>query len=262
MACVPGSIADANDEAQFAELKVQGELAERAWKHSVQGSAGDSPKFPSHQLIARPQSGAYNPPVNYISEVQAGGGVPLYQLKITLKWSKPPIWRRVIVRADMSLARLHDVIQIAMGWKNSHLHQFIAGSGFVRTYYGKPDPEFSDIGSEMLDGRRYTVADLAPVPKRKFVCEYDFGDGWQHDVLAEKILPPDPAFKHPVCLAGKNACPPEDCGGMGGYYNLLDIMADAKHPEHEEMKEWIGGGLDPAEFDLDGINSVLKRIKA
>ncbi len=189
-------------------------------------------------------------------------GVLLYQLKITLKWSKPPIWRRVVVRADMRLDRLHGVIQIVMGWTDSHLHQFIASAGFVRTYYGNTNPEFGDMGSETLSEKRYTVADLAPATKRKFIYEYDFGDGWQHDVVAEKILPPDPSFKHAVCLAGANACPPEDCGGIGGYYNLLEVMADPKHPGHAEMKEWIGGGLDAAEFDLNGVNAVLKRLKA
>lgn len=189
-------------------------------------------------------------------------GVPRYQLKITLKWSKPPIWRRVVVRADMTLDRLHNVIQIVMGWTDSHLHQFIAGAGLVRTYYGKPDPEFADMGSEMLNEKRYTVADLAPAAKKKFIYEYDFGDGWQHDVVAEKILPPEASFKHPVCLAGANACPPEDCGGMGGYYNLLEIMADPRHPEHADMKEWIGGVFDAAQFSLESINGALKRPKA
>lgn len=196
--------------------------------------------------------------MNYISEVQSGGGVPLYQLKITLKWSKPPIWRRVVVRADMPLHRLHGLIQIVMGWTNSHLHQFNVG----RTFYGKPDPEFADMGSETLNEKRYTVADLAPVAKKKFIYEYDFGDGWQHEVKVEKVLPLDAAFKHPVCLAGANACPPEDCGGIGGYYNLLEILADPKHPEHADMKEWIGGELDAAEFDLNEVNAVLKRLKA
>lgn len=105
--------------------------------------------------------------MNFISEDQSGGGVPLYQLKITLKWSKPPIWRRVIVRADMTLDRLHNVIQIVMGWTNSHLHQFIVG----RTFYGKPDPELADMGSETLNEKRHTVADLAPAPKKKFIYE-------------------------------------------------------------------------------------------
>src|SRR3974390_1120526 len=97
-----------------------------------------------------------------ISEVQPGVVPPLYQLKITLKWSKPPIWRRVVVRSDTPLARLHNIIQIAMGWTNSHLHQFISGSGFPPTFYGVPDPEFADMGTETLNEKRYTVADLAP----------------------------------------------------------------------------------------------------
>lgn len=201
------------------------------------------------------------PPVNLISETQPGGGVPLYQLKITLKWSKPPIWRRVVVRGDMTLDRLHNVIQIAMGWTDSHLHQFIAGSGFSRTFYGRPDPEFADMGSATLNEKRYSVADLAPTAKRKFIYEYDFGDGWRHDVVAEKILPPDPAFKHPMCLAGANACPPEDCGGIGGYYNLLEILRDPQHPEHADMKDWIGGDLNAEEFSVKGVNLVFKRLK-
>jgi hypothetical protein len=200
--------------------------------------------------------------VDLISEVPSGGSAPLYQLKITLKWSKPPIWRRVVVRGDMTLDRLHNVIQIAMGWTDSHLHQFVVGSGLARTCYGRPDPEFADLGTETLNEKRYTVGDLAPVAKRKFIYEYDFGDSWHHEVVAEKILPADPAFRHPVCLAGAKACPPEDCGGIGGYYNLLGILADPKHPEHEDMKEWIGGELNTEQFSMDDINSIFKRLKA
>jgi hypothetical protein len=200
--------------------------------------------------------------MNYISAAQAAGGTPLYQLKITLRQSNPPIWRRVVVRSDMALDRLHTVVQIVMGWTNSHLHQFLAGSGFAVTYYGVPDPESADMGNKTLNEKRYTVADLAPAARRKFSYEYDFGDSWEHQILLEKILPPDPAFKHPALLAGANACPPEDCGGLPGFYNLLGILADPKHPEHEEMSDWIGGEFDPSAFDLDGINAVLKRIKA
>ena len=108
--------------------------------------------------------------------------------------------------ADIRLDRLHTVIQVMMGWTNSHLHQFAVG----RTFYGRPDPEFADMGSEVLNEEHYTVADLAPVAKKKFVYEYDLGDGWEHEVVLEKVLPPDPAFGHPVCLAGGNACPPDD----------------------------------------------------
>ena len=182
----------------------------------------------------------------------------MFQLKITLRYSKPPIWRRVLVRADMPLDRLHHVIQIAMGWTNSHLHQFVLG----RTYYGVPDPESDSFGPETLNEKRHTVADLAPAPKKKFLYEYDFGDSWQHEVLVEKVLAPDATLKHPVCLAGANACPPEDCGGIPGYYDLLEAMADPQHERHEEMKEWLGGDWDASSFDVEETNLDLKRIKA
>ena len=187
-----------------------------------------------------------------------GGGTPLYQLKVTLRLSKPPIWRRLVVRADMKLDRLHRVIQIAMGWSDCHLHQFRLG----RVYYGVPDREFEGFGGETLNEKDYTLADLAPGPKKKFIYEYDFGDSWEHEVRVEKALPPDLAFKHPVCLAGANACPPEDCGGIHGYYELLAALADPKHEQHEEMKEWVGGKWDASQFDLEGINAGLKRVKA
>jgi len=162
----------------------------------------------------------------------------------------------------MRLDCLHNVIQIAMGWTDSHLHQYLVGSGFARTFYGQPDPEFADMGNEMLNEKRYTVADVAPSTRRKFSYEYDFGDSWDHEVVLEKILPPDAAFKHLKCLAGANASPPEDCGGLWGYYNLLEALADSKHPEHEEMIEWMGGAFDPARFDLNAVNAALKQLKA
>jgi len=193
-----------------------------------------------------------------ISKVQSGGGAPLYQLKITLKWSDPPISRRVVARADMPLDRLHVLIQIAMGWTNDHLHHFVVG----HVFYGVPDPGFAGMGGDTLNEKRHTLADLAPAAKKKFIYEYDFGDSWEHEVKVEKVLPADAAFKHPVCLAGENACPPEDCGGIPGYYNLLEIMADPKHPEHAEMKDWLGGELDATSFDLNAVNAALKRIKA
>jgi len=200
--------------------------------------------------------------VNSTPKTSPRSGVPLYQLKITLKWSKPPIWRRVVVRGDTTLDRLHTVIQVAMGWIDCHLHQFITEQESGLVYYGKPDPEFADMGGEMLNEQRYTLAQLAPAARQKFVYEYDFGDSWQHDVVVEKILPPDPTFKHPVCLAGENACPPEDCGGMGGYYHLLEVLANPRHLEHEEFKHWLGGEFNAGEFSAEGVNLVLKRLKA
>jgi hypothetical protein len=187
-----------------------------------------------------------------------GGATPLYQLKITLRDCKPPIWRRIVVRADMKLDRLHRVIQTAMGWSDCHLHQFVVG----RVFYGVPDRERDDFGTETFNEKRYTVANLAPVAKGKFIYEYDFGDSWEHEVLVEQVLPPDADFKHPVCLGGANACPPEDCGGIPGYYDLLAALADPKHEQHEEMKEWVGGAWDATRFSLEDANAGLKRIKA
>ena len=186
------------------------------------------------------------------------GGAALYQLKIALQWSDPAIWRRVVVRSDMTLDRLHNVIQFAMPWTDCHMHQFIVG----RTYYGKPDPGMAGFGHETLNEKKYSIADIAPAAKKKFIYEYDFGDGWEHEIIVEKVLPPAAAFKRPVCLAGENACPPDDCGGMPGYYNLLETLADPKHPDHGHLKEWIGGEWDAARFDLDEANDSLKRLKA
>lgn len=188
--------------------------------------------------------------------MDVGGGTRLYQLKITLRYSKPAIWRRVVVRADMPLERLHHVIQIVMGWTDTHLHQFVLG----RKFYGVPDTEGDSYGTETLNEKQYTVADLAPASKKKFSYEYDFGDSWEHEILVEKALPPDAAVKHPVCLAGANACPPEDCGGIIGYYDLLEAMADPKHERHEEMKEWVGEDWAEKTFDLEETNAMLKRL--
>ena len=179
-----------------------------------------------------------------------------YQLKITLKWTKPPIWRRVIVRGNTKLNLLHDVIQSVMGWMNCHLHQFKAGGRF----YGVPDPDYQDMGTEMLNERRYTVSDLAEIAKT-FTYDYDFGDSWEHQVKIEKVLPPDPDFKHPICVAGDKACPPEDCGGIPGYYRLLEALANPRRPEHEELKSWIGGQWNADHFNLDQANAALSRIK-
>ncbi len=198
-----------------------------------------------------------------IGLVEPTGGTPRYQLKITLKYSRPVIWRRIVVPASFKLDRLHDVIQRVMPWTNSHLHHFMVGTPYGRdcAFYGQPNSEFAGLGSDELDEKRFTLADIAPGAKAKFIYEYDFGDGWEHQIVVEKVLPPEAGFKHVICLAGANACPPDDCGGIPGYYQMLEIIADPKHPEQESMKEWLGGEWDPARFDLDGANAALKRFK-
>ncbi len=184
----------------------------------------------------------------------------IYQLKITLEHSKPPIWRRVQVAADIRLSRLHDVIQVAMGWYDAHLHQFIVGRYPDETLYGVPHPDYGDWGPTMNDESLTKLNQILMAEKDKFTYEYDFGDGWKHIILLEKILPPEEGVTYPRCIKGKRACPPEDCGGVWGYYHLLDVLADPENPEHEEMLEWLGGELDPEYFDLDEVNTRLQNI--
>lgn len=179
---------------------------------------------------------------------------PVWQLKITLKDSSPPIWRRILVAGDTSLAKLHRILQTVMGWTDSHLHQFMID----RRYYGVPDPEF---GNETEDERRVKLVEVVHGEKDRFLYEYDFGDGWSHQILVEKIAPKEEGKYYPVCVAGKRSCPPEDCGGIWGYQNFLEAISDPKHPEHESMTEWIGARFDPEAFKLDWINQQLRGVK-
>ena len=181
----------------------------------------------------------------------------IYQLKITLCDSKPPIWRRFLVPSDMNLAKLHHVIQEVMGWTDSHLHQFKVGN----IYYGATYPNDFDGAPETRDERKARLDMLVSRLKAKFIYEYDFGDSWEHEVVLEKILPPESGIKYPVCIAGKRACPPEDCGGVWGYDSLLETINDPNHPEHEDMVEWLGGDFDPEAFDAEVVNKALRLIR-
>jgi len=180
----------------------------------------------------------------------------VYQLKITLKGSKPPIWRRVLVPENATLFSLHEIIQQVMGWQDYHLHAFtIAGQ-----IYGSPeDDEYDDFGTK--NETRYRLSKLGLREKAKFSYEYDFGDSWEHTILVEKITGADPAAVYPVCIAGKRAAPPEDSGGIWGYENLMQVIADPAHEDHEEMLEWLGDDFDPEEFDLDDVNAALQQLK-
>lgn len=182
----------------------------------------------------------------------------VYQIKVTLRGSRPPIWRRFQVPGDVTLYRLHRVLQVVMGWTDSHLHQFIVNE----IYYRMPDPD--DIPSERFevrDERRARLQALAPQVPFKFVYEYDFGDSWRHELLVEAVQEPRAGSRYPTCLAGKRACPPEDCGGIWGYADFLRAIADPRHPEHETMREWIGGSFDPEAFDLEDVNAALRRMR-
>ncbi len=173
----------------------------------------------------------------------------IHELRVTLRGSEPAIWRRVQVKSDMTLARLHGVLQTSMGWTNSHLHQFQAGA----TCYGERDAEFPERRSE----KQALLGEVLREPNDTLVYQYDFGDGWEHDVVLERVLPPVPGCKYPYMTGGERACPPEDCGGLGGYEELLRVLADPADPEHEDLVEWVGGSFDPEEFDVAERNRAF-----
>jgi hypothetical protein len=176
----------------------------------------------------------------------------VYQLKVTMRGIRPPIWRRVRVAGGLTLARLHDALQEAFGWTNSHLHQFRVG----RECFGVPDRDGWG-GPEVIDERRVRLEDVADV-KSRLVYEYDFGDGWEHDIVVERVdVGGEPV---PTCVDGRRSRPPEDCGGPHGYDNLLLILADPKHPEHAEMREWAGPYFHAEQFDLDFTNKQLRAL--
>lgn len=179
---------------------------------------------------------------------------PIYQLKVTLRESKPPIWRRLLVPAGTKLSTLHDILQAAMGWTDSHLHMFRVG----KVAYGVPS---DDDWIEVLDEQKATLAQVLPRAKSKMVYEYDFGDGWEHEILVEKVLDTEPGATSPVCVTGKRACPPEDCGGVWGYEEFLEAIKDPDHPEHDAMLDWVGYDFDPEAFDVDEINDALASLR-
>jgi hypothetical protein len=173
----------------------------------------------------------------------APGPASVYQLKITLQGIKPPVWRRVLVDAGSHLDHVHEVIQAAFGWWSYHLHEFeIAGK-----QYGVPDPD-DDWGTPTIDEGFIRLDDVA-TEGSSFVYLYDFGDGWDHRIVVEKVFPATSDIVVPSCIGGRRACPPEDCGGPGGYGHLLEILADPTHPDHRERTEWIGSPFDPDAFD-------------
>jgi hypothetical protein len=188
------------------------------------------------------------------------GSIPaserLYQFKITLLESQPPIWRRIQVK-DCTVDKLHEHIQTAMGWTNSHLHQFDIDG---KTY---GDPQLLDHGLEdqpCIDSTVTKISEILPEDGKQFPFryEYDFGDSWQHEVLFEGCLRAEKRKRYPVCLEGERACPPEDSGGVWGYADLLEALADPDHEEHEDCVEWAGD-FDPERFDAGDRTKAMRR---
>ncbi len=173
-----------------------------------------------------------------------------YRLKVTLQEVRPPIWRRFTVRDDVTLLKLHELLQIIMGWTDSHLHQFVAGGMRLSC------PEF-DLPPPQRDEGRVRLRDVLKKPNDRLVYEYDFGDGWEHAIVLEEVLAHEPRARYPVIFDGKRSCPPDDCGGPPGYEQLLEALAKPDHPEHEEMREWAGKEFDPERFDVGALNRVF-----
>lgn len=182
---------------------------------------------------------------------RAADGV--FQLKVTLRGIRPPIWRRVHVPGKLRLGDLHHVIQTVFGWTDSHLHQFETAA----RRFGAP----RDFDQEILDEAQVTISEALGTAVKRFAYIYDFGDNWEHEVVVEKVIGGDSGRERPLCLAGRRHRPPEDCGGPPGYAAFLDAISNPRHPEHEAMREWVGGDFDPEAFDIAAVNRALAGLR-
>lgn len=183
------------------------------------------------------------------------GNATVYRFKITLKDTRPPIWRRIDTK-DVTLEKLHELIQAAMGWTNSHLHQFEIGD----TRYTDPrfmEDALDDFGAISYAGVRVSDLVARHGTKLRMDYEYDFGDGWQHSVVLEKATDAEPGVRYPRCIGGDRACPPEDVGGVWGFADFVEAITDSDHEQHEEFLEW-NGPFDPTAFDAKKATRRMK----
>lgn len=175
------------------------------------------------------------------------------QFKVALRYIRPPIWRRVVLPDNYTLGQLHDVIQVAMGWQDCHMHAFRFGDVH---YTSQQAFEMGEM--DMENEETVFLSRVVTRAKQRFIYEYDFGDSWEHEIVAEKMLPFDPQVKYPVCLTGARACPPEDCGSFPGYCDILEALrAPKKTQDQKELLEWLEDGYDPERFDLETVNRRL-----
>lgn len=182
----------------------------------------------------------------------------MFQIEISLIDSEPKIWRKISIPSDLLLSDFHKVIQTTMGWTNSHLHQFIKDENFYAEKH--PDADMWDeMGSIDYKKEKIRVSDLLKAEKDTMIYEYDFGDGWEHKIVLEKISSVENRKKQPYCLDGKMNCPPEDCGGIWGYKEMLEVLKQPKNEGYEELIEWLGDEFDPKYFNKTEVNKLLKK---
>jgi Plasmid pRiA4b ORF-3-like protein len=208
--------------------------------------------MPSKKRSHNGKQGSHRPDEAAQTRSRTDKSSQLFQFKITLLEITPPIWRQIQV-PDCTLGELHKVIQAAMGWENCHLHRFIIDG--VR--YGVPEP---DLKLKNEDKVLLSQIVLKSGKGFRFRYEYDFGDGWMHDVVFEGNSPNEVGQNFPVCLDGSRACPPEDCGGPYGYPEFLEAIVDPKHERHAELLQWVGGKFDPEQFDAKTATVAMMKV--
>ncbi len=182
----------------------------------------------------------------------------ILQLKIWLEGISPKIWRRFFVSNTITFHQLYLIIQTVMGWDNYHLYSFRVGD---KEYQDEKSEDFGDFDDEEILSSRKEKMGVLKV-KQKFLYTYDFGDDWEHEVIVEKILGPEEGKIYPFCLEGERNCPPEDCGSVSGYYNLMEIRKNKSHPEYKRLiQEWLGEDYDPELFVINWVNARLQGKK-
>jgi hypothetical protein len=181
----------------------------------------------------------------------------IFRVHVSMVETVPPIWRRIELSSQTTLKKFHRILQIALGWSNSHLHEFVVDG----QRYGVSDPMYDEPGDVIAEGT-VRLSDVLAAPDSQFLYIYDFGDNWRHVVLLESVLSAEPGLEYPRVLGGVRSCPPEDCGGTGGYADLLEILTDPTHEEFEHMRQWVGPRFNAEVFSADAVNERFRRNRS
>jgi Plasmid pRiA4b ORF-3-like protein len=181
----------------------------------------------------------------------------IYRIKIGILETNPIVWRRFLIPSKITLHHLHLVLQEVMGWKNYHLYRFEIG----KNQYGEPNPDNDIYGLPFINTRQTKLNAVIENKGSLFLYEYDFGDGWEHQLVVEDILEFEPDTQYPVCIGGENACPPEDCGGPHGYAQMLEIIRNPAQEEYRSTKTWLGRRFNPSKFGLTSTNLRLRSMR-